>query len=764
MKHFLQMPFPGISFSGAGSFFKARKILSFLLASVISFQIQAQLTGAQIGSAAFANRPISYAFDNNPNTWFTAQNATGGWVGLDLGTKHVITQIGFQPHDVGFNTLGVFEGANNADFTDGVPLYMIKQALTSTNMQTITIDNSRGFRYVRYIGPSGQNSRIAELDFYGHQSDGDDSKLTQITNLPTVVIHTENAEPIDTDKERYRNGIVTIISADGTEVFSDNLEIKGRGNASWGFPKKPYRMRLAKSTNLLGLPAKGRNWTLINNWGDKTLMRNYLAFDLSQRLGMPYTPAGTPVDVFLNGEYRGSYQLSDHIDIRKNRVDIDEMEKTDNTGLNLTGGYLIEIDSYANQEPPHAWFESQPRKIPVTIKNPDYEDVPEQRNYIINHFNLLEAAVFASNYTHPTEGYRKYLDIPTFIRHFLVGELSGNTDTYWSTYMYKKRGDDKFYTGPVWDFDIAFENDNRTYPINTRNGNKWVYASSGSAARGMRDFVNRIMSDETFKAQLEATYAYYRNAGILTKQNLTTVINAYEVELNESQKLNFTRWNPLLNVKVHLNPATYGSYAGEVDNVRNYINNRIDWMDEKLNYSPSPLTVKLVSFTLEKTGADVQLRWETAGETNSSHFDVEYSKDARNFTYLGTVAAHGTAEEKQKYNYIHTSVPTGTAYYRLKQVDEDGSHEYFVIRSIDVQGGAGVFVYPNPANNHLVLSNLQEGTSYEILDMQGRVAKAGTQVKGNSEVVDTSALPQGTYFIRFTKAGKVESRKIIIND
>jgi hypothetical protein len=284
----------------------------------------------------------------------------------------------------------------------------------------------------------------------------------------------------------------------------------------------------------------------------------------------------------LNGEYKGCYQLCDHIDVRENRVDVKEMKTSDVSGNNLTGGYLVEIDAYAESEA--LWFSSQRNQIPVTIKSPDSDEiVPEQKNYIQNHFNTWESAVFSPDYTHPADGFRKYMDTQTFIRHFLVGEFSGNTDTYWSVFLYKQRNDDKFYTGPVWDFDLAYDNDSRTYPVNDKTD--WIFRSGGNAANGMRDAVNRILSDTELYKELRDTYSHYRDEGIITEEALLKVVDDYALEIDQSQVLNFKRWN-IINVWVHEINHNTGSYQGEVNIVKNYIRKRIAWMDKKLNYIP----------------------------------------------------------------------------------------------------------------------------------------------------------------------------------
>jgi hypothetical protein len=553
-------------------------------------QTPVKLTGAIIGTAesfdyetnicSHTVNTIQNAFDGSLQTIFATCEQTGGWVGLDLGTKHIITKVSYcpRPSHASRMLLGVFEGANNPDFGDAIPICLIDETPAQGVLTNKDVTCSRAFRYVRYIGPNDVKCNLAEIEFHGYASEGDDSRLAQITNLPSVVIHTRNAEDI-VIKDLYLKGIISVISGNGTNIHTDSLEIKGRGNASWDFPKKPYRIKLFNKASILGLPAVEKSWTLINNYGDKTLMRNLLAFDLSKRLNIPYTPAGKPVDVFLNGEYKGTYQLCDQIEVATKRVETEKMKPGDISLPNLSGGYLIEMDAYANQE--ISWFTSARNKIPTTIKYPkDDEIVPAQSAYIKSHFDLMEKTVYASNYTHPTEGYRKYFDIYTFLRHFIVGEISGNTDTYWSTYMYKKRNDDKFYFGPVWDFDIAFENDSRTYPIN--NKTNWVY-TYGSAATGVRELVNRLFTDQQLVNELKVTYAHYRDAGIISQSTLLEIVDAYANEINQSQRLNFLRWKTL-NTKVHMNPLALGSYSAEVNHVRNYISNRISWIDNKLGY------------------------------------------------------------------------------------------------------------------------------------------------------------------------------------
>lgn len=530
------------------------------------------------------NLPVD-VFDGDYNTYYASYARSYTWVGLDLGTPHIITRVGWSPRNDGKGPervkLGVIEGANRADFLDAVPLYIIDQNGVIGQMHYADVHVSKGFRYVRYVGPNDARCNIAELEFYGKPGQGDDTQFYLPSGLPLVVINTVDAvEPYD--KVNDIASYVRIINTDHSFVM-DSATTRLRGNASTQFPKKPYRIKFDSKQKPLDAPAKAKKWTLINNYGDKTLMRNLLAFHISQQMGMPYTPYGKAVDVILNGEYKGCYQLCDQIEVNKNRVNIDEMEDTDVSGEALTGGYLWEIDAYAYEE--KSWFNSN-HNIPVTIKSPDEDDItPEQSQYIRDFFNAMEADVYGSHFAHPDNGWRRLLDAETFLKHFLIGELSGNTDTYWSVYQYKKRGEDKVYTGPVWDFDIAFDNDYRTYPLN--NKSEFVCFSGGSVAGDMGTFVRRIvLQDPNTMTELQSHWQAGRHHHI-TAEDLCQWIDSMALAMDRSQQLNFMRWD-ILRRQEHMNPVARGTYAAEVAYLKDYITKRIAWMDRRLGYTHTP--------------------------------------------------------------------------------------------------------------------------------------------------------------------------------
>ena len=179
----------------------------------------------------------------------------------------------------------------------------------------------------------------------------------QLTDVPTVYIETENSQNI-TSKEDYLKCTFTMV--DGTDTLRlENTQIRGRGNSSWwNSDKKPYRVKFDKKQRLLGEDfANAKNWTLLANHGDKTMIRNALTYQLGRFIGMKFCPAAKFVDLYLNGKYRGTYQISDQVQVHKKRVEVDE----DN-------GWLLEVVNENSKEDP--LITSTRYGIMYNIKNP----------------------------------------------------------------------------------------------------------------------------------------------------------------------------------------------------------------------------------------------------------------------------------------------------------------------------------------------------------------------------------------------------------
>ena len=529
----------------------------------------------------------AFAFDDDASTYYSTNSDKMQWVGLDLGEPHVITRIGYTPapgsQGADRMLLSLFEGANSPDFMDALPLYLISSTPTVGYYTTMDINVSRGFRYVRYVGSAGSYCNIAELKFFGHAGEGDDSRFYQITNLPTLSIHVQNNILPTVRGEDFESQSVLIYDG-GTMTQEYPILFRVRGNFSSTHENKAFRMKYndGKSHHMMKdghneSPTKCKKWVLINSYRDKTLMRNPVAWAMSKRSEMQWTPWSQVVDLLVNGDYHGTYTLADAVSVDKNRIDITEMGEWDIDEETITGGYFVEVDNNAGREPYH--FTSS-HGNPISVHEPD-EDVIQnsQFRYVQNTWNNMENIVFGANYTDREKGQRSVLDMETFLRHFLTSEFNGNTDMLCQVFLYKERGDDHFYTGPVWDADLALENDQTTYPANQRMD--WTYKVRDTG--NWTQFVGRVLSDPSVFANLQEMWAKLRKKGNFEPEDVAADVDSLRNEIRASAYLNFIRW-PYLNQWLSLNPAVPGSWEAEVDRVRDYVRDRVAWMDEMLSY------------------------------------------------------------------------------------------------------------------------------------------------------------------------------------
>lgn len=549
-----------------------------------------RLTGKVISSMPMdANSVAENAFDDNTNTSFVASEASMAYVGLDLGKSHVITSVSIcASHEAQSDStllLGLFEGANRPDFMDALPLRCITDLVDKGSTATFPVDVTRGFRYVRYVGPANRHCAVSELAFMGYDGEGYDSIYYQVTNLPTFSIHTTNCE-MPLKKKVDIESSMTLIYENGTQVQEYPILVRPRGNFSFNMENKPYRIKfnddkkhhIMTDSETDKSPAKKKKWCLINNTTDKTLMRTLIASEVSRKVGMSYVPYARSCDVFLNGEYRGNYLIMDYLDVNKNRIDIDEMEATDVEGEELTGGYFLECDGYAGKDKVEKFFYTT-RKVGFTLHSPEEEVLnPSQFNYIKTHLQKFEDRLFAENYTDSVEGYRSMFDLSSFLDYFLTSEFNGNYDILWQWFFLKQRGDDHFYIGPIWDAELSMNNYS---PLFDQNSSQyWTYVKNTSAPS--ISYVDQILSDAYAFSEMEKKWDALRTDAVFSPESMNAIVDSCTALLSQSQRLHFLRW-PYMNMNLNKNKI-WGSWEAEVQNVRDYVVNRIGWMDKKLHY------------------------------------------------------------------------------------------------------------------------------------------------------------------------------------
>ena len=287
---------------------------------------------------------------------------------------------------------------------------------------------------------------------------------TRKTNLPHLYINTFNGASI-TSKDVYVFCKLVYVDENDVVTQYDSVSIRGRGNSTWGLSKKPYKIKFKEKLRFLGKDyANAKNWTILANAGDKTLIRNALTSELAKWMGMSFAPAAKFVDFTLNGVYQGNYQISDQVDVKNKRVNIVEQDYPLTANSNITGGYLLEVDGFKDGN----WFSSS-KSVAIRIHYPDEDEiVATQNNYIRNYVNSFEKILFSSDYNDPVKGYRQFVDSVSMANLYLVTEITANIDGFWSMYFYKNQNDSLFYFGPPWDYDIAYNNDYRIQPTQSK--------------------------------------------------------------------------------------------------------------------------------------------------------------------------------------------------------------------------------------------------------------------------------------------------------
>ena len=318
--------------------------------------------------------------------------------------------------------------------------------------------------------------------------------IMQGSSIPTMYLTSSDTAQgrtwVDKSKKNETTGSMKLISADGVAIYDDGLtQIKARGNSTFGYPKKPYQIKLSNKADLLGTGEKVKTWVLLANYGDATLMHDKLFKDLATQLGMPYVVSCDWVNLYYDGEYRGVYLLSEKNSVGSTGVDITDMEEayeainpdygedmlvaegqnahgnkylyTENLIEleNTTGGWLIELHLQDIDEP-NGFFTEKGNA--VNIRSPEFVG-KEAMEYISEYFQAFETAVYATDENGGYTGYNaetgksfdEYVDLLSLIKIFLMQELARNPDGFRSSLYFYKDVEGILYAGPIWDQDMT---------------------------------------------------------------------------------------------------------------------------------------------------------------------------------------------------------------------------------------------------------------------------------------------------------------------
>ncbi|HPR33525.1 MAG TPA: CotH kinase family protein [Prolixibacteraceae bacterium] len=381
-------------------------------------------------------------------------------------------------------------------------------------------------------------------------------------------------------------------------AYQGKIGIEYRGKFSQMLPQKPYGFETLDSmgkeinVSLLGFP-KENDWILLANYNDKSFVRNSMIFSVFSKMGH-YAPRAKHCEVFINQQYQGIYVFTEKIKRDKNRVDIPKMDLDDNAGDSITGGYIFKIDySEGDDYWTSNYYPAGYRRNSVRFiyTYPAWDEITNpQKNYLKNHIDRFEDALYDNRYRDEATGYRKYIDLLSFVDYFIIGELTRNVDAYKKSCHYSKQADSEgglIYAGPVWDFDWAMKNFNECIYRNT-DGSGWAWKiHECSPSPVPPDWIKRMMTDPVFVNKIYDRYFSLRNS-LLSGSFLFSYIDSVSALLDEAQQRHYRKW-PILgkNVGTYEVDAIPDTFEGEIEKLKDWFALRLAWLDANMPGEPS---------------------------------------------------------------------------------------------------------------------------------------------------------------------------------
>ena len=377
--------------------------------------------------------------------------------------------------------------------------------------------------------------------------------------VPVVILNVEDGKNIES-KDEYLNVEVTIYEGENM-TLSATGRAKGRGNATWSYEKKPYKIKFDEKQSPCGFAAN-KDWVLLAEYCDKSLMRSAYMFELARTVGLPYPQNYRHVQLYLNNQYVGLYLLTDQVEKKSNRVDIED------------DGFLFENDNYYFMEP--LQFQTTHRQYWYTFKHPDAEDGEivkgdDNYNYISGFMNDFEAALYGDNFKDPEIGYRKYIDVECFAKWFLVQELIANLEPN-MYYVLPTRGA-KLQIAPVWDAEwsmgLAYRPDEVT---------GWVLPPQQpdryQAIWSQWKYFGRMFEDDYFVSVVQAEWEKLKPLLPAFQSKVAQVAE----NIRDEQITNFGKWQ-ILGKYISVGLINFSTWDEELNYVKQFFADRITWLD-----------------------------------------------------------------------------------------------------------------------------------------------------------------------------------------
>lgn len=561
----------------------------------------------------------------------------------------------------------------------------------------------------------------------------------QLTDVPTLYLTIPDVTDLDKDlvKNRqtgealYHKASIDVVDKNNTlkEFSDDKLDIKVRGNSTADPSKRAYRLKFGKDEkdkvtgelikthkhDLMGGGYAKRNWALLANCFDHSLIRNALTCELGKIIGMPFNPGYCFVDLVINGDYRGTYQVTDHPEVGSHRIDIDEDKD-----------WYIEFQGRSNMlDEPYLNIKDLPM---FSIKNPDYTDAADADKLAALKVKMedwvkqwksgfsYDASITQSD----TKGWRAYNDEDQLLKWFLETEITADYDGYMTIKAYRAT-DGKLFWGPVWDKDLAWDNYGdytKTLGAALENASSiryYVYNPGSGTA---------ILSDPRFVKRVYETYNKLIEDGL--EQKLVDIVDQLHLRVNQTQQLNFEKWG-ITTVYGGLEKYhEWTDYAQYPEQLKTFIIARLAFLKEKFKKIYDDVcTVKEATYTPTN-------QW--------------YSTDLTTGSYLNQKVVGRSFKANQWNTYC---MPFSTTMEQMKEVfgndvqvvahsgmDIDGTTMLFAPYTSELKAGCPYLVMPS--------ADVSDPTFKDVINTDAPVQKEN--YNGQSVSFDDKHLFYGTLF------------------
>lgn len=510
-------------------------------------------------------------------------------------------------------------------YCDGKKLEL-ENVQTSTAYEEITDESTSKIdttpHYAKYCSCVVKDSEYANyytFELHVVDKNGTESNFIMIVadyaTLPVVELsfdleNTDNLEKFI--KKNKLDATFSIISEDYENIENAKLTIKGRGNSSWtASPKKSYTIKFKKKQTILGM-GEGKSFALVANYFDKTLLRNYIAYELAKDVftNLEWTPTAKPVNVFINGVYQGVYNLTETNKITENRINVANLEDCTNAEKFENYGYLLEANARADE----SYNIVTEKGLVWSLKAPDSDDLDATvadalKQKIIAKLSDMENAFYSDDFADSTSSnyWKNYIDSASLCDWILISELAQNTDSnmYSSCYMYYKPSEDvttngKFFVGPVWDFDLGFGNNSddekgegwkttgtwvlKNIKVDDETVVKIGDAITENQTVTVTNWISQLLKDDTFKSEIVTRWNELKNE-IETFFSDSGTFAELKTELSNDENLNFLRWQ-VLGKKTFKCPSSYETqttYESEIEYFSTWLTNRIEWINKNIS-------------------------------------------------------------------------------------------------------------------------------------------------------------------------------------